>query len=256
MSFPKELKDLDQWVLAQKGEKRPFCEGGRRYASCTDPDTWDSFYHCDMVVNEWEQADYLGFVFADNGIVGIDIDKGFEGGLMTPLCADIMDACQSYTEVSRSGRGVHIFVKGNIPFSGRNNRNGVEMYKSGRFFIMTGDVLIFDEMIENQDALDYIVEKYFSDVRDERGTYSRKLYTPEWRLPENGKVPLRPDYTPLGPGERNDCLTSLAGSMWNTGYTQENILSELRVVNKRACSPPLPDGELRNIVRSISRYRR
>jgi len=240
--------------VAERDEKRPLTTGGT-YASSSDPSTWDSFANADTVVNEWGQADYLGFVFNNNGIVGIDIDKGFEEGLMTYLCADIMDACQSYTEVSRSGRGVHIILKGDIPFSGRNNRNGVEIYKSGRFFIMTGDVLIFDEIIENQEALDYIVEKYFSDVRDERG-YSRKLYTPEWRPPENGRFPLRPEYTPLGPGERNDCLTSLAGSLWNVGYSSENILSELRKVNRQACSPPLDDRELRNIVRSISRYRR
>ena len=255
MSFPKELKNLDQWVVAHKGEKRPVSAFGE-YASSTDSTTWCSFESCDLVVNNWHRADYLGFVFNDNGIVGIDIDKGFEDGLMTPLCADIMDACQSYTEVSRSGRGVHIFVKGDIPFGGRNNRNGVEMYKSGRFFIMTGDVLLFDTIIEKQSALDYIVEKYFPDTRDERTGFSRKLYTPEWRAPENGRVPLRPEYTPLGPGERNDCLTSLAGSMWNIGYTSEDILAELRVANRTACSPPLDDGELRNIVRSISRYRR
>ena len=253
--FPKELKDLDQWVVADNDKKRPLTPF-KNYASSTDSKTWSSFSCCDEVVNWWHRADYLGFVFNNNGLVGIDIDKGFEDGLMTPLCADIMNACQSYTEVSRSGRGVHIFVKGDIPFSGRNNRNGVEMYKSGRFFIMTGDVLIFNEIIENQDALDYIVEKYFPDVRDERTGFGRKLYSPEWRPPENGKVPLRPEYTPLGPGERNDCLTSLAGSMWNIGYTSEDILAELRVANKTACSPPLDDGELRNIVRSISRYRR
>ena len=255
MSFPKELKNLDQWVVAHKGEKRPVSAFGE-YASSTDSTTWCSFESCDQVVNNWHRADYLGFVFNNNGIVGIDIDKGFEDGLMTPLCADIMNACQSYTEVSRSGRGVHIFVKGDIPFSGRNNRNGVEMYKSGRFFIMTGDVLLFDTIIENQEALDYIVEKYFPDTRDEKTGFSRKLYSPEWRAPENGRVPLRPEYTPLGPGERNDCLTSLAGSMWNIGYTSEDILAELRVANRTACSPPLDDGELRNIVRSISRYRR
>lgn len=61
---------------------------------------------------------HLGFVFADNGLVGIDIDAGFEDGLMTPLCADIMKACHSYTEKSRSGRGVHILLRGDLPSRG------------------------------------------------------------------------------------------------------------------------------------------
>lgn len=251
--FPKELTRLNRWVVAYDGEKIPFMTDGR-CASPSDPFTWDNYKECKAYVDS-NMADYLGYVFSDDGIVGIDIDKGFENGLITPLCADIMNACQSYTEISRSGRGVHIFVKGDLPFAGRNNRKGTEIYKSGRFFIMTGNVLLFNEIVENQAAIDYVVEKYFPDHVDERG-YSRKLYTPTWKAPEDGRIQVRPNYTPLGPGERNDCLTSLAGAMWTTGYTKEQILSELMRANQQACEPPLSKREVEGIVRSISRYRR
>lgn len=251
--FPKELTDLNQWVVAVEDDKNPYDAFGFP-ASVSNPKTWDTYKSCEDSVCPGK-ADYVGFVFANNGIVGIDIDKGFENGLMTPLCADIMNACQSYTEISRSGRGVHIFVKGDLPFAGRNNRKGTEIYKSGRFFIMTGNVLLFEKIMENQSAIDYVVEKYFPDHVDERG-YSRKLYTPTWKAPEDGRIQVRPNYTPLGPGERNDCLTSLAGAMWTTGYTKEQILSELMRANKQACEPPLSKREVEGIVRSISRYRR
>lgn len=252
--IPQDLKSLDQWVLAYNDRKQPYDVFGIP-ASVSDPRTWRDFIHCAAIV-EAGSADYTGFVFNDNGIVGIDIDAGFEDKIPTALCIDIMSACMSYTEVSRSGRGVHILVRGDIPFAGRNNRNGVEIYKTGRYFIMTGDVLIFDTIIDNQAALDYVVEKYFPETVTDRKGMTRKLYTPTWKAPKNGKLQVRPDYSPLGPGERNDCLTSLAGAMWNTGYTKEQILSELRRANRKACRPALPDAELRGICRSISRYRR
>lgn len=251
--IPLEMQMLEQWVVAYNDEKNPYDTWGRP-ASVSDLATWSSFSECRKFVEEGH-ADYAGFVFHNNGLVGIDIDAGFEDGLPTPLCVDIMTACGSYTEVSRSGRGVHILVRGDIPFGGRNNRHGVEIYKTGRYFIMTGDVLLFPDIRDNQDAIDYVVAAYFADMETERG-YSRKLYTPTWKAPENGKVRVRPDYSPLGPGERNDCLTSLAGAMWNTGYTQEQILAELRRANQQACKPMLPDKELKGICRSISRYRR
>lgn len=67
---------------------------------------------------------------------------------MNPLASDIISHCGSYTEKSRSGRGVHILLKGSLPFKGRNNRAGVEIYRSGRYFIMTGKVIIYSEIIE------------------------------------------------------------------------------------------------------------
>ena len=69
-------------------------------ASSTAPDTWSTFEQAEWAV-ENGHYDHIGYVFADQNIVGIDIDAGFEDGLMTPLCADIMQACHSYTEKSR-----------------------------------------------------------------------------------------------------------------------------------------------------------
>ena len=145
--IPTELKNLKQWVCAWDSSKVPMKAFERKAASSTAPDTWGTFEQAQAAVEDGTY-NHLGFVFADNGLVGIDIDAGFEDGLMTPLCADIMKACHSYTEKSRSGRGVHILLRGDLPFTGRNNLNGVEIYKARRFFIMTGKVVIFPEIIE------------------------------------------------------------------------------------------------------------
>jgi hypothetical protein len=53
------------------------------------------------------------------------------------LGSAIIDELNSYTEVSQSGKGWHVIVKGNLP-AGRNRAGRVEMYDTGRFFVMTG----------------------------------------------------------------------------------------------------------------------
>ena len=254
--IPKELKELNQWVCAWEGSKAPMKAFERGAASSTDPSTWSFFEQAEWAVNE-EHYDYIGFVFNDNGIVGIDIDCGFEDGLMTPLCCDIVGKCKSYTEKSKSGRGVHILLHGTLPFDGKNNLNGVEIYKTGRYFITTGNVILFDSIEDNQAAIDYVVQKYFAESRRTDGKpLVQRIYTPTFQKPSEGKIRLRPDYPGIVSGGRNLSLTSLAGSMHNTGYDMKAIYEELQYVNRVACQPPLPDRELQSIAESISKYRR
>jgi hypothetical protein len=192
--------------------------------------------------------------------VGIDIDDGFDrNGTPTQLACDIVGKCWSYTEISRSGRGLHIFVKGDIPFKGKNNLAGVEMYKTARFFIMTGDMANSIRSInEDQEALDLVVEKYFPETRESKSTtVTPRIYNPEWECPKGSKrVRIKPHYPVIPDGCRNICLTSLAGMMHSIGYTKGQIYQELQYANNSACKPPLDDGEVRAICNSVTRYRR
>ena len=124
---------------------------------------------------------------------------------------------------------------------------------------MTGEVLIFSEIIENQSAIDYVIEKYFPDTPKESssGTVApQRIYSPIYRRPENGKLTLKPEYPPITPGSRNLSLTSLAGQLHNQGYTKAEIYKELLYANSQACKPPLPQSEVELIVNSVTRYRR
>ena len=257
-NIPYEIKELDQWVCTRgdsKVPRRAYMDGA---ASSTDVSTWSSF---DMARSSVEGGynDYVGFVFNDNGIVGIDIDDGYdEDGFLSPLAADIIGRCASYTEKSKSGTGFHILLYGDIPFKGKNNLAGIEMYKTARFFIMTGNVLGFKYLINNQEALDTIVEKYFPETRESKTTtVTPRIYNPEWDHSKGSKrVKVRPNYPVIPDGCRNICLTSLAGMMHSIGYTKGQIYRELQYANSTACRPPLLDGELKTICNSVTRYRR
>ena len=243
-TIPTELTQLPQWVCAWKNSKIPMQAKFKKGASSVSPDTWSTYEEAKAAV-ERGAYDYLGFVFNNNGIIGIDVDCGYdEDGFLSEASIDIMRACRSYTEQSRSGRGIHIYLKGELPFKGKNNRAGVEIYRSSRFFIVTGEKLIYDHITENQEAIDYVVKKYFPEAEKENtGTgLTNRIYSPCYSKPEKGKISIQPTYPPIPQGMRNLSLTSLAGQLHNQGYKKQEIYKELLKANQAACKPPLPVG--------------
>lgn len=133
---PPELISLDQWVCWKFANDRkiPYNPVDGKPASTTDPETWSSF----MTACNSNDFAGIGFVFTKNDqYVGIDIDNCVVDGILDKPASKIGQLMRSYTELSQSGNGIHIIVKGEKP--GEKCRAGnVEMYDSGRYFIMTG----------------------------------------------------------------------------------------------------------------------
>lgn len=255
-TIPPRLQTERAWVNVWNGSKVPMQPMIPKAASPTHPETWGDFQTaaenvlCDIY-------DGIGYVFHDAGVVGIDIDAGKdEYGLLSPLARDIIGTCKSYTETSRSGRGFHVLLIGDLPFRGRNNGNGVEIYRDGRYFIMTGNSLIYHEMIENQAAIDYVVEKYFSDVIPTNDGTTGSFYEPTYLPPVDGKIRVRPYYPPIPEGSRHVSLLSVAGALHNRGYSPDQIRRELLTVNRTACESPVGEGEIENIVKSLKKWGR
>jgi len=80
-------------------------------------------------------------------------------------------------------------------------------------------------------------------------------------LPECLKVlltvppsPPVPNREPWPEGERNNRLTSLAGTMRRRGMSRDAIQAALLEENRRRCKPPLSEAEVRRIASSVSRY--
>lgn len=259
LRIPAEMQEQNCWVCGKADNKIPWQAARRKAASSTDPSTWATFQEAEAAL--WTVGyDYLGYVFRPNGIIGIDIDIGYEDGLLSAMAYDIIVHCRSYTEYSKSGRGFHIFIKGNLPFKGKNNRKGVEIYREGRFFICTGKPVMFYNLRENQAGIDYVIEKYFdSDISEkEKPSGKRKtfikgetIYLPEYDYGPNGLII---NYPPIGEGSRNISLLSYGGQLINQGLSSADILTELQRVNSIACQPPLSDEEVENIYKSVMRY--
>ena len=73
--------------------------------------------------------------------VGIDLDncRNPETRQMDPEIRADIDSLDGYAEVSLSGTGVHVIVRGRI--EGPHKGGGVEIYDCRRFFVMTGEAL-------------------------------------------------------------------------------------------------------------------
>lgn len=63
-----------------------------------------------------------------------------ETGEVAVWAQQIIEGLDGYTELSPSGAGIHIIVRGELP-GGGNRKGPLEMYDTKRFFTMTGHVL-------------------------------------------------------------------------------------------------------------------
>ena len=253
--IPNCLKKLNNWVVSKGDSKIPLNAKTLKKAGVNRPNSWHSY---DVAIQRVEnkEADYVGFVFNDNGIIGIDIDTGFDGFMPTDTAIDIIEACKSYTEISKSGRGFHIFIKGNIDFKGRNIIDkGLEIYKTGRYFITTGNNVLYQNVIENQEGIDYVVNKYFKEeVKENKRGSNFKVYNFTYPEREGDVISLDPIYPEIKKGGRNIALTSLAGQLKIAGWDKQATSLELHRANEVACKPPLRKDEVNTIIRSVYKY--
>lgn len=171
-NIPDDLKRIPRWVLyrlrSKKGagdklDKIPYqCDGTP--AKTNDASTWTDFERCRECAEALgEDAGGLGFVFDSDAddVVGIDLDDCIgEDGKLEAWAVEVCQTVRSYTELSPSGRGIHLFVRGILPNCSRK-RGKVEMYGKGRFFTVTGRRIGWATVVErNQPAIDWLAREY------------------------------------------------------------------------------------------------
>lgn len=169
-NIPQEMAAKPNWVLwarSQKNDGRidkiPVNANTRKNAQSNNPKTWTDFETACNVLKEIAGKTFIfgsekkpimaiisgvGFMLSGSGIVCVDIDhcpeaiQQYRNGEHTGIVYDVIKALEPgcYAEISQSGEGVHVFVQGEKPPEGC--RSGTfEMYSTGRFIAMTGDLL-------------------------------------------------------------------------------------------------------------------
>jgi primase-polymerase (primpol)-like protein len=149
--IPDELKALRQWVVwkyearpgKDKPAKRPYTPRTGRPARTDVPATWGTWPQA--LARYWHGGwEGLGFVFsADDPYCGIDLDdcRELEKEEIAPWAWRVVEQMQSYTEISISGRGLHILVKAALPDHVGRKHAMVEVYDTRRYFAVTGERL-------------------------------------------------------------------------------------------------------------------
>lgn len=179
-NIPAELKQLPNWIC-WRGFPQPRPDdpdhigkipinpktGGN--AQSNNPETWAEF---DTALKASENYTGIGFMFGNSPYFGVDIDKVeqdirefLDGG--NGIITEFVHALQSYAELSPSGKGIHILCRGALPKGARRSGN-VEMYDSGRFFTVTGNVIgSYAGVADCTEAIKPLHEKYLGGCRAE-----------------------------------------------------------------------------------------
>ncbi|MHC8354263.1 AAA family ATPase [Pseudomonas sp. LB3P81] len=161
-NIPAELRERPQWCLASDSKRPITINGGA--ASSTDPSSWADF---DSVIRTARQKGlHIGYmIHEDDPFACIDLDvKDSTPQDQIDRFWSIVKAFDSYTERSRSGRGLHVWVRGEIGQGCK--RDGVELYSQERFIITTGDTLQNNPIERRQEMLINMAEQ----MRQAQGT--------------------------------------------------------------------------------------
>lgn len=181
-TFPCALSALRQWVCwrserddkSHRNAKIPYNPATGYKASPTAPETWGTL---DQALEAKDKYLFsgIGFVFtAESGIIGIDIDHCLTDGQPNEVATAILAKLPpTYIEVSPSGSGLHIFIKGQLPGGGnKNSKTGVEMYGSHRYFTMTGNRFsnCVDEIALDNGVLNWIHTTFIMPKREPKSS--------------------------------------------------------------------------------------
>jgi putative DNA primase/helicase len=154
-NIPGLLRVHRQWVCWREEERRdkrgerkltkvPYAPETGTKASTTNHLTWSSFERAlEAFQANGSRYTGIGFVFSkDDPYTGVDLDKcrNPETGEVAPWAQEWIEAFGSYTEVSPTGTGIHIFITGETPHNGKTAIDGrtVEIYSIERYFTITG----------------------------------------------------------------------------------------------------------------------
>lgn len=169
-NIPMELKQYKQWLWFKKirrvdlkGKEKilklPVIPITLKSSNWNNKENWADF---ETAVNniEGSGSDGLSFVLSiDDPFLCIDLDN-VSRDMREKFCRDFQD---TYIETSQSGKGLHIFAKGEIADNFNNQIEKVEMYQNNRCIAMTGNSVdgTSNNIIDKQSEIDKYYE-YFA----------------------------------------------------------------------------------------------
>ena len=187
------MRDLRQWLVwrleERNGEltKVPYTPRTGQRTDSTAPDTWGGYEEAVSACKDHSYAG-IGFVFTPEDVLcGVDLDKCLdpETGEIEGWARAVIEELDSYTEISPSGKGVHVLVRAALP-EGRNRKGRFEVYDRGRYFTVTGKHLAGSPqtIASRQEELRTVVRRVFGE--ESTNGHTKQVVAPE---------PLRNDLT-------------------------------------------------------------
>lgn len=175
-NLPLEMREFRQWIVwrfedceGSKPTKVPYSPITHRPVSVRDANSWGSYDDAVNVARSNNTYAGIGFVLTEaDPYAFIDLDDTGGDRIEFDRQMKIYNQFDSYAELSPSGNGLHIIVRGAIP-SGRR-RSKIEIYSNLRFMTMTGNVHRGGPIGNYHDLLNVLYEQMGGD-RDNSAAY-------------------------------------------------------------------------------------
>lgn len=223
-------------VFPVKPDKTPMTDHGLKDATqlqMTVKDYW----------TKWPNA---GIGLLTDGLVVIDFDVK-NGGIESKKNIENKYGPMPKTRTHRTGGGGLHYIYKNP--NGTNIRNtvsfggfkGVDLRANGGYIVAPPSIHLSGRKYEVLDdspvnpAPDWVINIIKTKA-----------------IPNISNTPV--EGQPIPEGQRNATLTKMAGAMRRQGMTEGEIFTALQVANQRCQPSPLPDHEISQIAKSISRY--
>lgn len=188
--IPLELQELRQWGLyrktwneeKQKYSKEPVNPHNGHLGKSNDESTWSDIQTALSAINRFN-ADGLAFYFKppyigiDLDDIGDDLDRYLQGDIESNIVHVFMNSTKTYSEISMSGKGIHIIGKAKIP-GDRRRKGNVEMYTEGRFFAITGNFFGSNNEISEipETQMSFLYKRYLDNGNIIQGNFKKS----EW----------------------------------------------------------------------------
>jgi putative DNA primase/helicase len=140
LDIPAQMANLPNWVLWRseirndRPTKIPYSTNGH-CAKSNDPGTWSTL---DAVRQQAHNYTGIGFQLGVEpcGIIAVDLDHCLIDGEVEGWARNVLAAFRSYTELSPSRQGFHVFFSGKLP--GKSTKKGkIEIYDRLRYMTVT-----------------------------------------------------------------------------------------------------------------------
>mgnify|MGYP006278080791 CR=1 FL=1 len=189
---PEKIFDVDNWVCWRTEQRdgketkpplKPYHDPMEHdYAQVNSGDEWRDYETARDYAMQADDVEGVGFVFdEDSVLMGIDLDdvRDPETGETVEWAAEVIDTLASFTEVSPSGTGYHIYTVGikpgdssknmELPGHDGDNEADLEMYDKGRFFTFTGQHVegTPTEIKQRASAVREVYDEYLADDDDD-----------------------------------------------------------------------------------------
>jgi hypothetical protein len=238
-NLPPELIRTNRFLLWFVGERdgkptklpaAPWASGHWERIDGTIAENWATF---DKALEYTKQREGYGIgVALGDGILGIDLDHCIDdAGNVSEFASRLIYRAASYTELSPSGRGVHILMRG----KGQVKSKGIEIYDWGRFFTLTGRR--YKDSPLKLHRRDELIEELIKEANVER---------PKFKVGEIFDGVEKGDRHPQG----IRYATYLIGVKKFDPLTALHELKSWNTLNK----PPMPERDLERMVKNAVGY--